>query len=166
MRRAHPHPRFAHNTMSTLSLATPKDLDGASIRPDPPPASRRRLLLIICAIILMGLTDLACTIIYLTNVGLIEANPIARWVITNLGVAGLIAYKCATMVFTCGALYMIRRHRASEHAAWICTIILLLLMGHWIRFNDALPSMSQEMILLALNEHAFPVEAWVTLAQR
>lgn len=151
--------------MSTLSLETPGALASPRQGRVPAAASPRRLLLIIFAIILMGLTDLVCTVIYLTNVGLIEANPIARWVITNLGIIGLITYKAASMAFTCGTLYLIRRHRISEHAAWICAIILLLLMGHWLRFNHTLPEMSHEMILLALNEHAFPVEAWVTLAQ-
>lgn len=130
-----------------------------------PPAARRRLALLICAIILMGITDLLCTLSYLTSVGLIEANPIARWVINNLGMAGLITFKAATMLFTCGALYIIRRHRAAERCAWICAVVLLLLMLHWVRFNQAIPTMSQEMILLALNEHAFPIESWVTLAQ-
>ncbi|TVQ75752.1 MAG: hypothetical protein EA380_10105 [Phycisphaeraceae bacterium] len=129
------------------------------------PTGQRRLFLAMCAIVLMGLTDLACTIIYLTNIGLLEANPIARWVIVQTGVGGLIAYKSATMLFTCGALYAIRRHRASERCAWICATILLGLMAHWAHFNAVIPSLSHEMILIALNEHAFPIEGWVTLAQ-
>ncbi len=151
--------------MSTPTMAMPLELTRPPLGTLAPPAARRRLALLICAIVLMGLTDLLCTLSYLTSVGLIEVNPIARWVINNLGMSGLIAFKAASMLFTCGALFIIRQHRAGEKCAWICATVLLLLMLHWVRFNEAIPNMSQEMILLALNEHAFPIDSWVTLAQ-
>ncbi len=101
-------------------------------------AVSRRIVLLIAAIVLMGLADLACTLAYMQTVGLPEANPIARWLARFGDTRAIIGFKLLTMLLSCLCLYVGRRERRMEVAAWACTLILLCLSVHWISFNRAI----------------------------
>ncbi len=101
-------------------------------------AVSRRIVLLIAAIVLMGLADLACTLAYMQTVGLPEANPIARWLARFGDTRAIIGFKLLTMLLSCLCLYVGRRERRMEFAAWACTIILLCLSVHWISFNKSI----------------------------
>lgn len=101
-------------------------------------ASSRRIMLLIAAIVLMGLADLSCTLAYMQTVGLPEANPIARWLARFGDTRAIIGFKLLTMLLSCLCLYVGRRERRMEFAAWTCTLILLGLSIHWISFNRAI----------------------------
>lgn len=123
----------------------------------------RVVVLLIVAIILMGLADLALTLTYMRGVGMIEANPIARYMLTIGHERQLILYKLSSLSLCCGTLYLIRRHRKAEICAWLCTAIMVLLSIHWTRYNLAMESMRHEMTEVALQGSTEP---WITLADQ
>ncbi|MCA9282437.1 MAG: hypothetical protein H6812_00525 [Phycisphaeraceae bacterium] len=123
----------------------------------------RVVVLLIVAIILMGLADLALTLTYMRGMGMIEANPIARYMLSIGHERQLILYKLASLGMCCGTLYLIRRHRKAEVCAWLCCGIMLVLSIHWTRYNLAMESMRREMAEVALQGGGDP---WVTLAEQ
>lgn len=124
----------------------------------------RVVVLLIIAITLMGLADLGLTLTYLRGVGMIEANPIARYMLSIGHERQLILYKLASLGLCCGTLYLIRRHRKAEVCAWLCTGIMLVLSIHWTRYNLAMESLRHEMAEIALQGGGG--EPWITLAEQ
>ncbi len=114
------------------------------------PAHARRLMLALVAIALMSLADLICTLIYMSSVGLIELNPLARFMVSVGDTRQLVIFKLFTMTLSCGALYFARRHPLSERVAWICAAGLFVLMLHWTAFNSSVSDLTNEITTLAL----------------
>lgn len=102
----------------------------------------RRVLLLVLAMVLMGFTDLACTLVYMRNVGMVELNPLARLIAAEAGWVGLAAFKVATIALSTTILLALRARRQSECCAWIGVIALLILTAHWVRYNATAPSMT------------------------
>lgn len=100
---------------------------------------------------LMSAADLLCTLIYMTSVGMIEVNPLARLMISLGDGRQLIIFKLFTTALCCGALYLARRHPLSERVAWICAGGLLALMLHWTAYNSTVSDLTNEITILALN---------------
>lgn len=122
---------------------------GAHAPPRCPVKSRsRRLGVLIPAIIIMGLADLACTLSYMTTVGMIELNPLARLIAQEGGAPNLAAFKVCTIVACCGILFRLRRTRQAEIAAWLCVLVMAALMIHWMRYAQYGPH-------IAAATHAF-----------
>ncbi|MEO1130731.1 MAG: DUF5658 family protein, partial [Planctomycetota bacterium] len=115
-------------------------------------AAARRVQLVIVAVLLMGFADLACTVIYMTHIGLLEANPLARFMIELGGLRQLVLFKLATMVVSSGCLYLARFHRTAEPMAWTCAAILLLLTIHWVNYNERIPSLTREINIIAFSD--------------
>lgn len=124
----------------------------------------RRVVLLIIAIVLMGLADLLLTLTYMRGVGMIEANPIARYMLSIGRERQLILYKLASLGLCCGTLYLIRRHRKAEVCAWVCSAIMVVLSIHWTRYNVAMESLRHEMAEIALQGGSG--DPWVTLAEQ
>ena len=127
-------------------------------------ASRpQRVALVILACMLMGLADLACTLAYVGGVGMIESNPLARFIIQTGGASWLIAFKLVTMAVTGGCLYMSRHYAMGERCAWICCAVLTALSVHWMNYNEAIvsPENLSETILIASMNDYYEVEGWV-----
>jgi len=122
-------------------------------------AKARRVVLLILAIGLMGFSDLVITLTYMRSVGMIEVNPIARYMIEIGSVGQLIRYKLFTMGLSCGVLYILRRHPRAEHGAWLCVAILFVLTIHWVRYNSAIVDYSNEIHVLSQSQDDVP--AWV-----
>lgn len=110
----------------------------------------RRLMLVLLAIALMSLADLVCTLIYMSSVGLLELNPLARLMVSIGDAQQLVIFKLFTMTLSCGALYFARRHPISERVAWICAAGLFALMLHWTSFNSSVSGLTNEITILAL----------------
>lgn len=115
-----------------------------------PAAHARRLMLVLLAIAMMSIADLVCTLIYMSSVGLMELNPVARFMVSVGDARQLIIFKLFTMTLSCGALYFARRHPISERVAWICAAGLLGLMLHWTSFNSSVSGLTNEITILAL----------------
>ena len=128
------------------------------------PAGVRRTVYLIIAGALMGLGDLACTIIYMRHIGMIEINPIARQMAEIGGDRQIIMFKLLTMLVSGGALYMIRRHRSAELWSWVCSVMLLGLTAHWVNYNRVIPSMTFEVTILAMSDDS-TMRGWVSLSE-
>jgi len=107
----------------------------------------------------MGLGDLACTVIYMTHIGLLEMNPLARFMIEIGGLRQLVVFKLGSMALSCGCLYLTRYHRRTEQMAWVCAVILLLLTVHWMRYNAEIPGLTHEIGVIALSEPSLSAKA-------
>jgi hypothetical protein len=125
-------------------------------------ARRRRLYLAMIALVLMGMADLYCTLAYMTMSGMIEVNPVARAMITIGEGPQLILFKVFTMALSCGALFLARENRKSETAAWLCTVVMLVLTLHWANYNRRAPNFTNELTTLAMS-HGEHEPRWVKL---
>jgi hypothetical protein len=95
----------------------------------------RRVLLLIVGVVLLSLGDLLITIAYLTSTGMMEANPVAEFIITATGsVWALAAYKTLTVAICVGLLYRLRRLVEGEVAAWCAVMILALMSLQWYHY--------------------------------
>jgi len=95
-----------------------------------------RVLSLILAIAVMSLADLGMTLTHLTTIGMLEANPIARWIMQMQSPALLILWKLGTLGIASAILLKARRLTCGEVAAWICAAVLLWLMVRWSVYLD------------------------------
>lgn len=131
-----------------------------------PPAGRLargrgvRVAMLVGFIALASVVDLHLTLTHLRSAGMIEANPIARWVIA-MGCAWLlIAWKAAMLALTCSILLGARRRRSGELAAWVGAAIMVWLMWQWIGYAQQVGELTSVLPELAHAEHVH----WVALA--
>ncbi len=120
---------------------------------------KRRVCLLVVAMVLMGMTDLLCTLAYMRTSGMVEMNPLARWVATEGGVAGLVSFKLFTLFISGGILLALRTKRVAETCAWVGAACMLALTAHWVHYNAHIPGMTPLMGELAATS---PPE-WVRL---
>lgn len=84
----------------------------------------------------MSIADLVLTLTYLTSVGLIEANPLAR-AIMRLGSPELLTlWKILSVGLAASILVALRRTRSGEFGAWVCAAVLVWLSGQWVLYNE------------------------------
>jgi hypothetical protein len=87
---------------------------------------------LIVGIVLLSLGDLIITVTFLQSTGMMEANPIAGYIIRLTGsVSALTVYKALTVAICVGLLYRLRRHVEGEVAAWCAVAILALMSFQW-----------------------------------
>jgi hypothetical protein len=92
----------------------------------------RRMTILIFGIIALSFADLLVTITHLRTIGMIEANPIAAYLIERHGsIWVLSAYKLATMSVCVVILIYIRRYVLGEFAAWTSIAILAGMSVVW-----------------------------------
>lgn len=131
-----------------------------------PEAVACRVCLLILAIMMMGLVDLVCTITYMRHIGMIELNPIARFLAATGGAGSLVIFKFSTMAASSTVLFIARHRRGTEACAWVGFAMLLALMVHWAYFNAAVPHVTEHLANIAhvSGRHAGAVpEAWIKL---
>lgn len=116
---------------------------------DPGDLGQRRLVLLIIAITLMSLADLALTLTYMRSIGMIELNPVARYMVEIGQTQQLVLFKLFTTVLAGGTLFLLRRCRCAEPTAWLAVAIMLALMVRWNLYNEAVSSATDELTLLA-----------------
>ncbi len=95
-----------------------------------------RVVLLVAAIAAMSVVDFYMTLLYLTNTGMSEANPLARAIIAYQSPAVLGVWKALTVSLCVGILYLIRERRSAELGAWVGVAVLGWLMVHWARYAD------------------------------
>ena len=96
----------------------------------------RRVILLIVGVMVLSLADLLVTLLHLKSRGMMEANPIAAWIIGHTGSVSLLAvYKVATVGVCVGLLYRLRRHVEGELAAWCAVMILAMVSLNWYRYT-------------------------------
>ena len=95
----------------------------------------RRVMALLGAVVLLSLGDLLVTLAYLKSVGLMEANPIAVYLIESTQSAWVLAcFKGLTVGFCATVLFCLRRHREGEIGAWCAAAILGLTALQWHQY--------------------------------
>lgn len=100
-------------------------------------ASRsRRVLLLVAGIIVLSLADLVITIAFLRANSMMEANPIAAYLIRVTQSAWVLAaYKALTVLVCVGLICKVRKHIAGEVAAWCAMAILTVMSVMWDQYS-------------------------------
>lgn len=84
----------------------------------------------------MSLADLAMTLTYMSSVGMLESNPIARAMMQWGGPALLVAWKLLTVGVACTILIAASRRVVGELGAVVGCALLTWLMCHWVAYID------------------------------
>lgn len=119
----------------------------------------RRVLLLLIAIAALSLGDLYMTLTHLTEFGMLEANPIARLVMSTGSPALLAFWKISSILVTVGLLYLTRHKAIAEIAAVFCVCVLVWLTFRWAAYSEAMATIAPHPGELA------NAPRWVTLAK-
>jgi len=87
--------------------------------------------LLLVSIWVLSVFDLVFTLVARAMEDLIELNPIASWVMTQHGDLAVIAYKFSLMTLGTVILWVYRKRRRAEHAAWMMLLVHVLLSFRW-----------------------------------
>ncbi len=121
----------------------------------------RRVTLLVLATATLGLLDLAFTLTYMQTIGMVELNPLARFMIGIGGAGQLVRFKLFTIVLSGGLLFLIRRKRGAEWCAWISLVTLILLSLHWVRYIQS----TEEMGATLLAETSIIDHRWIAITE-
>jgi len=102
---------------------------------DPPAARARRVVLLVVVIWIVGLFDLALTLLAEQIGGFVEANPIVARITHIWGL--LAAFKLFTLAFASAIFIKYRRERFTEWGCWGMCIVHVLLALLWLRYYAA-----------------------------
>lgn len=123
------HHTLSLNPPSVPFLARMRDWAGLTGRGA---CRSRRMMILITSIIVLSIADLVVTVTHLRTIGMIEANPIAAYLIVTYQSAWVLAgYKLLTVGVCIVALYSIRERILGEVAAWASVCILVGMAVVW-----------------------------------
>jgi len=101
----------------------------------------RRVIVLLGGIIVLSLADLIVTVGHLRSIGMVEANPIAAYLIRVTQSPWVLAeFKCLTVGICVALLYRLRRRVAGEVGAWCAVVILAALAILWHTYSTELES--------------------------
>lgn len=121
----------------------------------------RRVMVVLIGVVALSLADLIATLTHLRTVGMVEANPIAWFIIDSTGSAlSLTCYKLLTVAICVLLLYRLRHSIQSEVGSWVCLLVLVTLTVYWGHY--AKHASSSELIT-TLHGTEQPHARWVTL---
>lgn len=99
-------------------------------------ARSRRVTLLLIGVVVLSLADLVITLTHLRSLGMMEANPIAAFLIRTTNSAWILSvYKILTTGICVAVLYWLRRMRSGEIAAWISVAILAFMCVMWHQYS-------------------------------
>ena len=123
-------------------------------------ARARRVTLLLTTVVVLSLADLLFTILYLRSTGMIEANPIAAFLIRSTqSWEALLVFKVATVALCVALLYRVRRYPEGEFAAWGAAAIMVLLTLHWSHYAEH----ADPGTAMTLSQNAQLRDVWLTL---
>jgi len=117
-----------------------------------PRTRSQRVTLLLFATVLMGLADLALTLTFLTSVGMIEANPVARAVMQLNHPGYVVLWKLATMLVGIGLLFWARRYRGAEVGTWVCFVAMAALSYHWLTYAEVTATEPDYAVMAAVDD--------------
>lgn len=82
----------------------------------------------------LGLFDLACTLIAKQVGGMIELNPLGGQLAANP--VALAAFKVTTLVLVCGILLALRRYRGAQAVSWWLCLVCTVLAFRWAAYTS------------------------------
>ena len=103
-----------------------------------------RVSLLLLATVLTGVIDLLLTLNYVTSIGMIELNPLARLLMKYDGPSGIVLWKLLTLSLAVGILFRARHRRFAEVAAWCCFLVSIALALRWGWFVVSVTHMAQD----------------------
>jgi hypothetical protein len=101
-----------------------------------------RVTALVVATTAIGLGDLYLTLTYLHGPGMSEGNPLARWIISMNSPWLLAAWKVMLLSLTGVILFVTRKSRSGEVAAWVCAGVMVWLAGQWTQYAEKAPSLT------------------------
>jgi len=114
------------------------------------PSSRaQRVTILLIATFLMCMADLALTLTFVTSIGMVEANPLARSVMEHGSPLLIVLWKLATVVLGLGILFWARRNKGAEVGTWVCFAAMAALSIHWLSYTGAVSSMDSDYARMA-----------------
>ncbi len=120
----------------------------------------RRVILLIVGIVVLSIGDLGVTLLHLKSSGMMEANPVAAWIIAHTGSGVLLtAYKALTVAICTGLLFRLRRHVEGEIGAWCALLILAAVSFQWYQYTREIGFASD----IELVRHGAYGEDWLML---
>ena len=109
----------------------------------------QRVTILLAATCLMGLADLALTLTFVTTIGMLEANPLARYVMEHNSPSLVVLWKLASMTLGLGILYWARRSRGGEAGTWVCFAVMAALSIHWFTYTGAVAAPDSDYVPMA-----------------
>lgn len=116
-----------------------------------------RVALLVLLIAVLSLADLFMTMEHLRGVGMSEANPIARMVMSYNSPAILVSWKLATILLTSLIFLMARTRRLAEIGCCVCLCALVWLTVRWLNYSDEIARATPAVHALA----QFESDTWV-----
>jgi hypothetical protein len=113
-------------------------------------------------IVLLSTADLSMTLTYLRSVGMGEANPLARYVMSFNSPALLALWKFASVGVACLIFHIARHKRCGELACWACLAVLSALTLHWIDYSSQVQLLTAQ---LHVAQQGDPLGTWVQMAE-
>ena len=110
-----------------------------------PEVRARRVVALLVCVIVFSVADLYLTTTHLQSAGMIEGNPIARAIMGLNSTVALSLWKALTVGLGVWILYAARRSRAGEAGAWVCFVVLWLLMVRWMTYSDEIVQLMPHM---------------------
>jgi hypothetical protein len=97
----------------------------------------RRVTVLAAGIIILSFADLAVTLAFLRANWMMEANPIAAYLIEQTQSPWVLAaFKSLTVAICVGLLYRLRHYRCGEVAAWSAVFILAVMSVMWHSYSS------------------------------
>jgi len=118
-----------------------------------------RMAALLVAIVIISIADLYMTLAHATGPGMLEANPIARAIMTNGAPSTLIAWKVLTVGFGVAILIRLRRSAWAEAGAWLCFGLLTWLSFQWLDYNSHIHDLTPYVSTVA----EYPDAQWVRM---
>jgi len=115
----------------------------------------KRVIAMMVCVAAVSFADLAMTLTYATTVGMMEVNPIARYIMSADTPVFIILWKLMTVGLCIGVLTTLRHRKSAERASWICLLGMLALAAHWVNFNNQVQHATPELSTLAGNDSPY-----------
>ena len=120
----------------------------------------RRVMVLIAGVVILSIGDLIVTVGHLQTIGMMEANPIAAWLIKSTDTPlALISYKLGTVGICVALLIRVRKHIEGEIAAWFALAILVGMSFMWHGYSEQFDS-PEEVHLAQIGEYG---DSWLFL---
>jgi hypothetical protein len=114
----------------------------------------QRVAMLLAATFIMGCADLALTLTYVTSMGMVELNPVARFIMQFGSVKLIAIFKFGAMMLNAGILLAFRQLRIAEIATWICFLVMVALSCKWLLYATHISNYAAEMHEGGLSEDA------------
>ncbi|MGI9012699.1 MAG: DUF5658 family protein [Phycisphaerales bacterium] len=127
-------------------------------------ARARRVNMLISGIIVLSVVDLIATLVQLRSVGMVEANPLAFYIIDSTQSSfSLVCYKLLTVTVCVVLLHRLRHSLQSEIASWVCITVLTMLTLHWHLYNTH--TRKVEFLASIVDGDGVAHDRWLTLVE-